>query len=139
MDEALRDLLLGTAAITDIVSRRVDWGVRPQGDALPAITLERISGELHMNMNAPSGWETDRVQIECWGRTYKTAKDIALLLASPGSLTAPAGLLVGYRGERLGFRLRTFVVGRRSDADSDNKAPVHRSSIDVMVWSSAYL
>lgn len=139
MEEALRDLLLGTAAVTDLVARRVDWGVRPQGEALPSITLEYISGDVQMNMNAPSGWAADRIQIECWGRTYKAAKDAALVLARPGGSSGPPGLLVGYRGERLGFRLRTFVVGRRSDSDSDSKGPVHRSSIDVIVWSSAYL
>lgn len=139
MEEALRDLLLGTAALTEMVGRRVDWGVRPQGDALPAITLERISGEVQMNTNAPSGWDVDRVQIECWGRTYKAAKDAAQVLASPGGTSTPVGVLVGYRGERLGLRLRTFIVGRRSDSDSDSKGPVHRSSIDVVVWSSAYL
>ncbi|WP_159981915.1 MULTISPECIES: DUF3168 domain-containing protein [unclassified Novosphingobium] len=138
MDEALRDLLLGTAAITDVVARRVDWGVRPQGDGLPAVTLERISGGALMNMNAPSGWDVDRVQIECWGRTYKAAKDLSLVLASPGGPAQPAGLLVGFRGERLGVRLRTFIVGRRSDSDSDNKGPVHRSSVDVVVWHSLY-
>lgn len=138
MDEALRDLLLETAAISSVVSRRVDWGVRPQGDALPAITLERISGAVQMNTDAPSGWSTDRIQIECWGRTYKVAKDLSLVLASPGGPGTPVGLLVGYRGEHLGVRLRTFVVGRRSDSDSDNKGPVHRTSVDVIVWHTLY-
>jgi hypothetical protein len=138
MDEALRDLLLETAAIAGVVGRRVDWGVRPQGDALPAITLERISGLPHMNQAAPSGWETDRIQIECWGRTYKVAKDLSLVIASPGGPSEPVGLLVGYRGEHLGVRLRTFIVGRRSDSDSDSKGPVHRTSVDVMVWHTLY-
>lgn len=138
MDEAIRDLLLGTAAITAIVARRVDWGVRPQGDALPSLTLERISGAAQMNMNAPSGWDVDRVQIDCWARTYKVAKDLSLILASPGGPSEPVGLLVGYRGEHLGVRLRTFVVARRSNSDSDSKGPVHRTSIDVMVWHTLY-
>lgn len=134
MDEALRDLLLGTAAITAIVARRVDWGVRPQGDALPAITLDRISGVPQMNMAGPSGWDLDRIQIDSWARTYKVAKDISLLIAGSPSPTRPAGVLVGYRGDHLGMRLRTFIVGRRSDSDSDNKGPVHCTSVDVMVW-----
>lgn len=138
MDEALRDLLLGTAAITDIVARRVDWGVRPQGDALPALTLARISGVTQMNMDAPSGWNADRIQIECWARTYKVAKDLSLVLASPGGPSQPKGLLVGYRGEHLSVRLRTFVVNCRSDSDSDAKGPVHRTSVDVVVWHTLY-
>lgn len=129
MDEALRDLLLGHAPISDVVGRRADWGVRPQGDALPAITLQRISGIPQMNLSGPAGWSRDRIQIECWGRTYKAAKDLALLIAGDG------GLLVGYRGDRLGVRLRSFIIGRFSDTEEDSVGVIHRTSIDVLVWN----
>lgn len=129
MDEALRDLLLQHAPIGAIVQRRVDWGVRPQGDALPAIVLERVIGIPQMNFDGDAGWSRDRIQIECWGRTYKAAKDLALILGGRG------GLLVGYRGDHLDVRMRTFVLGRRSDTDTDALGVVHRTSLDVLVWN----
>lgn len=129
MDEALRSLLLEHASIAAVVQRRVDWGVRPQGDALPGIAMFRISAVPQMNFDGSAGWSQDRIQIECWGRTYKAAKDLSLMLAGRG------GLLVGYRGDHLGVRLRTFVVNRRSYTDTDTAGIVHCTSIDVQVWN----
>lgn len=128
MEEALRDLLLTTVPIADAVGRRVDWGVRSQGSALPAITLHQISGTPTMRLDGPADWERDRIQIDCLGRTYKAARDLA------DAIGGRRGLLVGYRGDRKGQRLRTFVMGSRSDNDSDSVGPVFRASVDVMVW-----
>lgn len=128
MDEALRDLLLQHAPIGMIVQRRVDWGVRPQSDALPAIVLSGNKTP-QMIFSGGAGWSRDRIQIECWGRTYKAAKDLALILGGQG------GLLIGYRGDHLGVRLRTIVLGLRSDTDTDTLGVVHRTSLDVLVWN----
>jgi hypothetical protein len=128
MDEALRDLLLQHAPIGMAVQRRVDWGVRPQSDALPGIVLSGNKTP-QMIFSGGAGWSRDRIQIECWGRTYKAAKDLALLLGGQG------GLLVGYRGDHLGVRLRTIVLGLRSDTDTDTIGVVHRTSLDVLVWN----
>ncbi|WP_327195069.1 DUF3168 domain-containing protein [Sphingomonas sp. LH128] len=113
--------------VAQSVDRRVDWGVRPQGTALPAIVIERTFGTPQMNFNGPAGWIRDRIQIECWGRTYKVAKDLALSIGGDG------GLLVGFRGDHLGVRLRTFVLGIRSDYDTDDQGVAHRTILDVMV------
>lgn len=96
---------------------------------MPAIVLERTSGIPQMNFNGSAGWSRDRIQIECWDRTYKAAKDLALLMGGKD------GLLVGYRGDKLGVRLRTFVLGRRSDKDADSIGVAHRTSLDVLVWN----
>nr|WP_317894427.1 DUF3168 domain-containing protein [uncultured Sphingomonas sp.] len=76
MEEALRALLLGTAALTARVARRVDWGIRAGAD-LPAVRLFQIGGVPQMNLAGPSGWSRSRLQIEAWGRTYKDARDVA--------------------------------------------------------------
>lgn len=131
MDEALRDLILTYTPVASVVERRVDWGVRPQGDHLPAITLWRISSIRQMNLAGASRWTRDRIQIDCWGRTYKAAKDLAM------SLAGEDGLLVGYRGEHLETRMRIFAVGMRSDHDEDTVGIIHRTSIDVMVWHTS--
>jgi len=129
MDEALRGLLLGTTAIENVVGRRVDWGVRSQGATLPSITLHHVSGIPQMHMSGPSGWNRARIQIDSWGRTYKAASDLADVLGK-----SRGGLLVGFRGDLPGVRIRTFVIGRRSDDDVDGTDVVHRTSLDVMVW-----
>lgn len=128
MEEAIRGLMLGASAIESMLDHRVDWGLRQQGAPLPAITLHRISSVPQMNMAAASGWERTRIQVDCWGATYIAARDLATLIAGDG------GLLVGFRGDHMGVRLRTMIVGRRSEMDTDNKGPVHRTSVDAMVW-----
>jgi len=128
MEEAVRRLLLDAAAVTALVGDRVDWGVRSQGAKLPAIVIHLISGVPQMNMDGPSGWSRDRLQFDCWGRTYKAARDVADVLAGR------SGLLLGLRRDLPGLRLRTLIIGRRSDSDRDDQGPVHRASVDVMAW-----
>lgn len=128
MEEAVRDLLITAAPIAAAVDRRVDWGLRSQGSALPAITLHQISGSPTIRFAGPADWERDRIQIDCLGRTYKAARDLA------DAIGGRRGLFVGYHGDHKGQRLRTFVMGSRSDNDTDSVGPVFRASIDVMVW-----
>lgn len=95
---------------------------------MPALVLHKISGTPTMTYSGPADWERDRVQIDCLGRSYKAARDLGDLIGGRH------GLLVGYRGNHKGQRLRTFVIGSRSDDDSDSVGPVFRASVDVMVW-----
>ncbi|MEP9401861.1 tail completion protein gp17 [Sphingomonas silueang] len=131
VEEALRALLLSTAPLAALVGRRVDWGLRPQGDPLPGLTLQRISDAPVMNLAGPSGWSRARIQLDAWGRTFKEARDIGDLLAGRG------GLLVGLRRDVAGIRLRGFVVVRRSGTDSTRTDPIHRDSIDLMLTYTA--
>lgn len=130
MEEALRATLLATAALTGRVGRRIDWGVRSGAD-LPAIRLFEISGVPQMNLSGPSGWSRSRIQIEAWGRTYKDARDIADIIGGR------QGLLNGMRAEIDGVRLRTFILGRRADDDTDTVGVLHRTALDVLVWHAA--
>lgn len=128
MEEVLRAKLLGTAVVAAIVATRVDWGIRPQGASLPAIVLSIASGVPGMTMAGPDGWTRSRVQIEHWGRTYKAAKNLANLVGGD------AGVLTGWRATIDGHRIRTFIIGRLSDTDSDASGPLHRTSLDALVW-----
>lgn len=132
MEEALRNLILSHGGIAASAGTRVDWGVRQQGAPLPSLNMYLISGQPQMKFTGPAGWSRDRVQIDCMGRTFKAARDLADFLAKE-----PTGLLLGWRGDHMGVRMRTIVMGRRSDTDTDDIGPVHRTSVDVMVWHVA--
>ncbi len=135
MEAALRAKLLATAALTSIVAQRIDWGLRSQGTILPGIALHKVSGLPFMNLAGPSGWARDLVQLDVWGRTFKASEDLADIIA--GKPGVP-GLLAGFRDTVGGVRLRTFINGRRNDADSSDAAgPVFRSSVDLTVFHSA--
>lgn len=135
MEEALRALLLGTAALTARVARRVDWGIRPGAD-LPAVRLFQISGVPQMNLAGPSGWSRSRIQVEAWGRTYKDARDVADLIGGNGERNV-IGVLNGLRATQDGVRLRTFILGRRAGDDTDAAGVLYRTALDVLVWHAA--
>lgn len=130
MEEALRATLLATAAVASRVGRRIDWGVRASAD-LPAVRLFEISGLPQMNLAGPSGWSRSRVQVEAWGRTYKDARDLANVIGGRD------GVLNGLRVTTGGVRLRTFILGRRADDDTDSVGVLHRTALDVLVWHAA--
>ena len=128
MEDALRALLLGADGMNALVGQRIDWGLRAQGKSLPAVELQEVSGVPGMTLTHPDGWTRSRVQIDVWGRTYAATRDVRDLILA---------LLTGYRGTVDGVKLRTFVMNRRGGSDSDAAGPVHRASIDVMVWHRA--
>lgn len=69
MEEALLALLLASSGVTALVSGRVDWGVRPQGSALPAVALHLISGGRDLTLDGP-GHREARVQVDCWASDF---------------------------------------------------------------------
>lgn len=77
MEEALRARLLATAGVTALVSQRVHCGSRPQASVLPAITINRVSGAPIYTDDGECGLADARVQIDCWGETYSSAKQTA--------------------------------------------------------------
>ena len=44
MEEALVAYLLANAGLTAIVGNRINWTTRPQGAAVPAVVLTKVSG-----------------------------------------------------------------------------------------------
>jgi hypothetical protein len=56
---------------------RVFPGSRPQGSALPAAVLNRISGGPLYADDGEVGLEQARIQIDCWAETYTAAKRLA--------------------------------------------------------------
>lgn len=125
MEEVLRAKLLATAALTTIVQQRVDWNARPQGDDLPAVSLELISSLPQITMDGPAAWTRARVQIDVWARTHKSSRDIANIIATA---------LHGFRDTLSAVRIRTFIISRRGDTDTDTTGTIHRASIDALVW-----
>lgn len=128
MEEAIRSLLMALPALSSTVGTRIDWGVRPQATALPAITIDLISGVPQMNLDGAGLWSKSRIQIDCWARTSLTARNMATAIGGP------FGLFTGYRGDHLQTRLRTFIMTTRADQDTDAQGPIHRMMLDVVVW-----
>lgn len=89
MQEDLRTLLLASSGVTDLVGSRVTWGVRPQGSALPAVTMFMVSNVPIYTLNSDSEHRDSRVQIDSIADDYLEALTVS---------RAVAAALSGYSG-----------------------------------------
>ena len=88
METQLRARLKADATISGFVGTRVDWGVRPQGKPLPAITLTMAVDGRDQTLSGVQATQGPLVQVDCWGATYADAA--ALREAVVSLLAAPA-------------------------------------------------
>lgn len=131
MEEALTSLLLGDGRVSLLAGDRVNWVRTPQAVKLyPRAVLQVISGDADTTNEGPSGLESARVQIDSYGESYASAKDLS---------TAILAVLSGYRGVVAGVRIHGgFVDSKRDLPASDNGEVKHlfRRSADILIWHS---
>jgi hypothetical protein len=89
MEEEIRALLLVDSGVSGHVGTRVNFGAHPQGQPFPAIVLNVVSDVQGYNIDSPSGISRARLQVDCYGLTYGTAKQLSRAVLS---------LLSGYSG-----------------------------------------
>ena len=127
MEEALRALLLSGSDLTAQVGTRVHCVRSPQAAALPRVVLYRISGERDMHMQGPSGLVASRVQVDCIGASYGSAKAVARAVET---------VLSGYSGTFSGIWFQgVFLISERDDyEDGDTPDKLFRTSLDFNIW-----
>lgn len=129
MEPDLRALLLADAGVAALTGR-VAWGERPQGSALPAIVLTRVSGLPAYHMEGRATLVQTRVQADCWAATYADAWAVGAALDAR---------LSGYRGNFGATRFHgVFSEGARDlrDAGADDADRFFRVSIDFIIHHS---
>ena len=126
MEESLVALLLADAGLTALVGNRVNWNVRPQGNALPAVVLTKVSGVADYTMQGPSTYEQSRVQVDCYASTF---------LASVTAARAVTAKLSGLRTVQGGTEfLGVFKDSeRQSHEEGSGGVWMHRVSLDFLV------
>jgi hypothetical protein len=129
MEEALITRLLADGGVAALASTRVFPGSRPQGSALPAVELHRISGAPEYADDGEVGLEQARIQINCWGATYTAAK----LLAR--AVTASLSAFEGTIGATT-FQLIELDIERDLREAGGNAADYpFRTSLDFLCWA----
>jgi len=121
METALRARLLAAAPVVALVGQRVTWVERPQGAALPAITLQNVTDERVQNFKGFDGLQPGYVQIDVWALSYAAAK--ALKDAAIAAVV-PAATQSGVRFTR------GFVTARDLSERTDTQF-LFRPSIDL--------
>ncbi|MGR3452880.1 DUF3168 domain-containing protein [Pseudooceanicola sp.] len=121
MEEELRALLLADSGVTALASDRVNFGAHPQGEPLPAVVLNTISGAEGYTLSGPDGLLQARVQVDVYALTYGDAKRLA---------RAVIAVLSGYSGGS--FQGVFHESSRDSREDGEARRPF-RVSMDFTV------
>lgn len=124
MRAALRARLIaaGTGA-----AGQVSWVDRPQGTALPAITLQTISGDRPQTYDGLQGWRETRVQADVWATSYGAANAIR------DEIVAAAAVVETVNGIRFD---RTDFENERDGLEQLATGLVYRAGIDLLVRHS---
>lgn len=128
MEEALRTFLLANAGLAALVGTRITWLTRPQGSALPAVTLQVVSAGRGYTMQGREGLVGRLVQMDCWATSYASMKatERALVAALDGLKTDPfQGAFIESDGE-------SHEAG--DAADAQGSTDYFRARLDVRVW-----
>lgn len=129
MEQALIDRLLADAGLSALVGTRIDWLKRPQGAALPAVTLQIASSPYEYTMKGRTKLVGRLVQMDAWAGGFPPV--VALANALKAALVGPYDLpihLLRLENERDGFE-------GRDDPDNTGSTDFYRRSLDVRVWS----
>lgn len=124
MQSALRTRLKADATVAALVSTRIDWVERPQGKALPAITLQTISDPRPQHMGGNQDTRQTIVQVDCWAAKYADVRECADAVIACLTPSADAG------GVRF---LRSFVDNERDLAERTETATIYRVSVDMRI------
>lgn len=133
MLQAVVDLLKADSGVGAIASDRIRPGRRLQGEALPSIVVNVISGEPVDTDDGPSGADPDvlidgRLQVDCWADTYAGARNLA---------SAVRAALRGYSTADTGTGLHfAFLDDERDFNEAGSGQPDYpfRTSLEFNVW-----
>jgi hypothetical protein len=129
MEEDLVARLLANTSLAALVGNRIVWIERPQGQALPSVTLQVISAGRDYHMKGASGLAGTRVQIDCWGASYASAKAVSRALIAAIEPSAQHGntrFSAAFLESGTDFPPEDIAGGTR----------VYRVKMDWIIWNS---
>jgi hypothetical protein len=134
MEEAIRARLLATAGVTALVSQRVYCGSRSQGGTLPDIIINRVSGAPVYTDDGASGLASARLDIDCWGMTYASAKGVARAVIAALSIftanSSPTETIGGTVFQNI------LLDAERDFREGGGNVPEYlfRTNLDFIIW-----
>ena len=122
MEEQIVALLLGSSGVTALCGDRINFGANPQGSVNPRIVMWTIGDAEGHNTKGPDGHSVGRIQVDCYGSTYGSAKQLS---------RAVRAVLDGYSGG--GFQ-GVFLAGTRATREGGSNEPDRpfRTSLDFI-------
>jgi hypothetical protein len=129
MEEDLVAKLLADDGLAAVAADRIYWLDRPQADALPSITLQVISPGRSYTYAGSTGLSGPRVQADCWGASYLSAKQASRALLAAVEQPSTQG----------GTRFSAAFLESASDLppeDLPGGATAYRVSMDFIIWNA---
>jgi hypothetical protein len=120
MQNALRSRLLADATIAGMVGTRIDWGLRPQGKPLPAISLTLIPTPRDYHMRGAQATQFYFVQIDCWADKYKDAHTLRQAV-------------IAELEQASGEFLFSFLQRDQDMPEVTDTGPINRASLDFKI------
>ena len=137
--ELLVARLKAITAVTDLVVARITPGGRLQGNALPAITYERVTGT---EVNASGGTtNTARVRFEltCWADGYGDAYTLAAAVRGDGATGGSATGMSGWidANSNVWHLVLGPIDAPERTIPGQDKKRAYGVTLDYVVWCSA--
>jgi hypothetical protein len=127
MEEALRAILAADATLSGLVGTRIYWDTIPQGKPSPNIAMWLVSSVPDYHMAGASGLVESRVQVDCRGDSWASAKAVAR------AVEAVLGGFVGQQGTVV-FKA-IFKISDRSSFETPTDGSEFLSSADYQVFT----
>lgn len=128
MEEGIVARLLTDSGVAALVSDRVYPVSVPQASPMPAIAYVRISGQPVYTSDGESGLASARLEIDCWGETYTSAKQVARAVIESLSAWFGTSASIVFQFVLLDTE-RDFREG-----GSNNSEYLFRTNLDLIVW-----
>ena len=129
MRKALRAKMLANSALAAIVGTRVyNMDTRPQGGALPAVTIRQINGARQYTHDGVGGLVAARVEVNCYGASGADASSLA---------TAARRAIEGNGFTLDGETVHSVMLQGEQDFTGEAEAAgvrVYRVALDFEVW-----
>ncbi len=127
----LRALIVADSGVFGITGERVYPGRRQQGSQLPAVTFYEVSGAPLYSDEGEAGLRSSRVQVDCWGTTFKAAADLADLV-----IGALSGVQDVTQGTTTFINIMVDNEQNLEEPGSGTSEYLYRTSVDFIVWTN---
>lgn len=105
-EAVLRTALVGSTAVTSLVSARIYPVLAPATAALPFVTWRRVGVRRQQTLGAPMGMPITSVEYSIFGSTYEQAREVADAMRS---------ILDGYGGTANNTEVKQTSLEQESD------------------------
>jgi hypothetical protein len=125
MEELLLAVLQASTPLVALVGTRMNWGSREQAAALPAVTLNKVSGGPLYADEGEVGLDEVRVQIDTWASSFSASTAVAREVRAQIS---------GYEDANFPY-ISLDVVRDLREGGANQAAYEYRVSMDFIVLS----